>query len=308
METSLLMLKRRLAGLGPLEELLPKGTGHPGRLRNILATQRLANASRDFPGFADLVAQLDSYPMWDENDHLETDPNTVSKITGTARSIVGRLSVIGAFIQGMKVPDAKDDQVVIRLPTSDLKQLADDTALLTKALGQVILNSKVNGRTDVAHVEHGSIALILTVGVTAVVAIGSLAWAGAVVFRKIQEGRILEKQVEALAIKNESLKEVKDAQARLLKELTEQEARHLDCEIFGDDADPERLERIKFSINALATLIERGAEISPALTAPESVRNLFPNFSKVGLVESRIKQIPERTTDPRNSDSPHNPP
>jgi hypothetical protein len=42
-------------------------------------------------------------------------------------------------------------------------------------------------------------------------------------------------------------------------------------------------------------LIEKGAEVHPALMAPENVKNLYPDFKKLGSVESKIKQIAEKT-------------
>jgi hypothetical protein len=49
-------------------------------------------------------------------------------------------------------------------------------------------------------------------------------------------------------------------------------------------------------IKDLAGLIEKGAEIHPALTAPEDVKNLFPDFTKLELIESKQKLIPENNS------------
>jgi hypothetical protein len=78
--------------------------------------------------------------------------------------------------------------------------------------------------------------------------------------------------------------------------VVEAEARHLERETFGEEENPERLERIKHAIKSLQELIEKGAEIRPALLAPEQVTNLFPDFKKLHAVESHIKQISEKSS------------
>ncbi|GAL79539.1 hypothetical protein JCM19274_2047 [Algibacter lectus] len=43
----------------------------------------------------------------------------------------------------------------------------------------------------------------------------------------------------------------------------------------------------------LSSLIEKGAEIHPALNQPEKVTNLFPDMKKLNIIESRIKKLEE---------------
>lgn len=68
------------------------------------------------------------------------------------------------------------------------------------------------------------------------------------------------------------------------------EAEHIESEHFKNKA-PENIERIKNSITTFADLIGRGAEIHPALVAPENVTNLFPDPTKLISVESKIKRL-----------------
>jgi hypothetical protein len=184
------------------------------------------------------------------------------------------------------------------IPTSDLGQVADDLQSIRVALGQVILQPGIDGTMTVENVDNGSLAMLLTVGVPAVSAIAGLVWAAAVIYKKIQEGRLVERYVQGLDEHNSMLHQLRESQGVLLRRLVEAEARHLDREIFGEEEDPERLARIKFSIEKFADLIERGTQVHPALVAPESVKNLFPDFQKLSGVESRIKQITEKASSP----------
>ena len=59
------------------------------------------------------------------------------------------------------------------------------------------------------------------------------------------------------------------------------------------------LERVKYTIKEFAEMIEKGAEIHPALQAPESVQNLFRDFKNVSKIESKIKQLAEKSQEQR---------
>ncbi len=128
-------------------------------------------------------------------------------------------------------------------------------------------------------------------GTTAAVElVGGLAWAAAVVFKKIQEGRLIEEHVKSLKIKNDSLKEIQNKQKEQLAELVEAEAENLVNEIFSENK-IEKIERIKHSIKLLAEMLEKGAEVHPALNQPESVKNLFPDIKNLQSLETRIKKL-----------------
>jgi hypothetical protein len=212
--------------------------------------------------------------------------------------LVTAIESLRGYFKDMELPVPADNQISVRLRHVDnLTELSHQIEILEKALSQTILDPKLGGKLDVAAVDNGSVWLLLIVGTPAAVTfIGGLAWAAAVVFKKAQEGLLVQQHVDSLKIKNDALEQIREAQGKLLHEMVEAEARHLDKVTFGEDENPERLKRIQFAIESLQTLIEKGAEIHPALNAPENVSNLFPNFKNLGLVESKIKQIPEKAS------------
>ena len=101
---------------------------------------------------------------------------------------------------------------------------------------------------------------------------------------------MLEQQVRGLKVKNDSLEDILKAQKAETKLMISAEAQHIDSEHFKEKA-PENIERIKNSITTFADLIGRGAEIHPALVAPENVTNLFPDPTKLINIESKIKKL-----------------
>ena len=189
------------------------------------------------------------------------------------------------------VPEESVDSINIKLPeVNDFDELSKVSREIHLGLTQVILNEEINGQTKIVSVENGSIWLNVFVGSTAVSVVASLVWSSAVIYKKIQEGKLLEQQVRGLKVKNDSLEDILKAQKAETKLMISAEAQHIDSEHFKEKA-PENIERIKNSITTFADLIGRGAEIHPALVAPENVTNLFPDPTKLINIESKIKKL-----------------
>jgi hypothetical protein len=180
----------------------------------------------------------------------------------------------------------------IRLPDIlDFEDLSQASKTFHTILSQSIIDDEIGGLVKITNVENGSIWLEVFVGTTAAVElVGGLAWAAAVVFKKIQEGRLIEEHVKSLKIKNDSLKEIQNKQKEQLAQLVEAEAENLVNEIFSENK-IEKIERIKHSIKLLAEMLEKGAEVHPALNQPESVKNLFPDIKNLQSLETRIKKL-----------------
>ncbi|HXL55998.1 MAG TPA: hypothetical protein VN958_07065, partial [Chitinophagaceae bacterium] len=102
--------------------------------------------------------------------------------------------------------------------------------------------------------------------------------------------KLLEEQVRGLKVKNDSLEDILSAQKKETQLMVEAEAAYINSEHFKENI-PENIERIKNSIAILAELIGKGAEIHPALVAPENVSNLFPDPKNLIGLESKIKRI-----------------
>lgn len=189
------------------------------------------------------------------------------------------------------IPTEDENSINIKLPeVNDFEELSKVSHDIHVSLTQVIYNKEINGQTKIVSVENGSIWINVFIGSGAVAVVGSLVWASAVIFKKIQEGKLLEAQVKALNVKNESIQDILKAQKEETKLMIQAEAEFIQSTHFKENA-PENIERIKNSIKTLAELIEKGAEIHPALVAPEQVTNLFPDPKNLIGLESKIKKI-----------------
>lgn len=190
------------------------------------------------------------------------------------------------------LPQENINSVNIKLPpVDDLGELSKVTRDLHNAISLLIVNDTIGGQEKIESVENGSIWLNVFLGTASAVAtVAALVWAGAVVYKKITEGRMMEESLRGIKIKNDSLQDVRDGMKASIENLVEAEAKFINSEHFKSD-EPENLERIKNGITTMADLISKGAEVHPALMAPEQVSNLFPDPTKLIGLESKIKRI-----------------
>lgn len=119
-----------------------------------------------------------------------------------------------------------------------------------------------------------------------------MAWAAVVIHKKKLEADIIAQYARGLEIKNNGLENLLEAQQTAIAFQLESEATALNDEYFlGSATDPERIQRLQYAIKEFSKLIDRGAEVHPALSAPESVKNLFPSMINPMAIESRIPRI-----------------
>jgi hypothetical protein len=296
-------IAEQFRALGNIKEQLPiitQNSPTAWTIGNLQKFRELTKRCLYLPGVKLVAAEVErTHIFTSARNDMQVDINVVNETQNCITKLVASIESLRGFFKDMELPTLDANQISVRLSHVDsLTELSMQIEILEKALSQTILDAKLGGKLEVAAVDNGSVWLLLIVGTPAAVTfIGGLAWAAVVVYKKAQEGLLVQQHVESLKIKNDALGQIREAQGKLLNEMVEAEARHLEMETFGEDANPDRLKRIEFAIESLQKLIEKGAEIHPALNAPEDVKNLFPNFKKLGLVESKIKQISEKSAD-----------
>ena len=293
MKTSLKLIKQQLQDI--LKRLVWKSEPHQnGQLLKFSGLNGIRPVLNDIESlqlFDGIIGNLKSSVIYTSSK----DDMNAQISEGT--TIDNQLTLLKTLVQNFldvllkTVPEENIDSVNIKLP--DLKDF-DDLSKISRdlhiALTQVVINDDIKGETKIISVENGSIWINVFVGATAVTVIASLAWSAAVIYKKIQEGRLLEQQVRGLKVKNDSLEDILIAQKKETELVMQAEAEYVNSEHFKSGS-PENIERIKNSIGILAELISKGAEIHPALVAPENVANLFPDPTKLIGLESKIKKL-----------------
>jgi hypothetical protein len=297
METSLKILKNSLKNL--VDRLVWKaesvqvGANNPAqqKLTNLNDLRRVVTEFDHLGIFEEFVGELKNSALF------TTSNNEMNILNGEANTIIRNLTTLKTLAENFlktltkTLPAENPNSINIKLPeVKDFDELSSISREIHVALSQVLFNDEIKGETKIVSVENGSIWFNVFVGATAVSVVASLAWAAAVVYKKMQEGKLLAQQVRGLKVKNESLEDILKAQKSETEFMINAEAAHINSEFFQAQA-AENLERIKNSIKIFSELIDKGAEIHPALVAPEQVSNLFPDIKNLIGLESRIKKI-----------------
>jgi hypothetical protein len=183
--------------------------------------------------------------------------------------------------------------LAIRLPTvktfNDLSRTAND---FKKAIEIPLLDSKIDSELEIKTAEPGSIWLMVGVGTTvAINLVGGIAWAAAVIKRKNAEADIFVQHARTLELKNDQIDLYVQAQKTQLENILQNEAEAIASKHYSAQ-EPETIERLKLSISTVADLIDKGAKILPT-SKSDDIKQLFPEYGKLSLIESAIKKISE---------------
>lgn len=288
-----------------IDKLLPKLQSLPranigqttARITGLIDFKNAINELSDLELFDDEIVALSNTPVMHKNSNVvEVNQSQERQFFESVNLLVKSMSYLSKSIE--KVLDiqenADDNSVFVKLPnTKNLEELSKDIEVFNKIFSLTILDSKINGEVTLQNVEPGSIWLKIFVRSTMAVSfIGGLAWSSAVVYKKVQEAKLIEQIVNQKKLETEQKEAALKASKLLIDLMIEAEAENLYHTYYDSgEFDHEQLERIKVSIKMLSEEIYKGAEINPALTAPEEVSNLFPDMKALPSLESKIKRI-----------------
>jgi hypothetical protein len=185
--------------------------------------------------------------------------------------------------------------ISIRIPEiSDFEELEKVSSKLTKIFSQTLLTNEVEGGFKIIGFDSGSNWIDILATSTAIVqTIGGLAWSGAVVFKKLQEGLLVQQKVREMKISNNAIEEVVEKSKDGVNEVAEKEAQFIYNKYFSGK-DPEQIARIKMALKEIAELYNQGGTIKPSLEASEDVTEEFPNISELPTIESKVKKIEQK--------------
>lgn len=185
--------------------------------------------------------------------------------------------------------------ISIRIPEIlDFEELEKVSSKLTKIFSQTLLTNEIEGGFKIIGFDSGSNWIDILATSTAIVqTIGGLAWSGAVVFKKLQEGLLVQQKVREMKISNNAIEEVVEKSKESVNEVAEKEAQFIYNKYFSGK-DPEQIARIKMALKEIADLYNQGGTIKPSLEASEEVAEEFPNISELLSIESKVKQIEQK--------------
>lgn len=269
----------------------PNGKGYVG----ITGYRNVITAVYDFDAiglFKDTIDNLNNTSLMEGTLNTKTfHPNEAQQIDIILQKL--KESAINLYQVLLEtIPQEDPYSINIKFPPiRDFQDLSTYSRNFHIALTQLIYEDGIDGTTEICSVENGSIWVNVFVKTpTAIAFIASLTWASAVIYKKLKEVDVMEQHIRTLTIKNDTLEDLQKGNKALINQLVELEANHLQEEYFPGK-DNEKLERIKNSINLFSDLLFKGAEVHPAIDAPEEVSNLFPDATNLIGIESKVKRI-----------------
>lgn len=271
-------------------------------VRNLIAFRAMVDAVDEIEPLQPEIEKIRRSPVYSTiQDELDFSSSVDSgKLYRQGDDFFQMVQALDRIVDAI-VRDLPPESITVKLPeVTELAAVVAALGDLQTALSQLVMNEETGGDVKVEGWEKGSLLIFLYLKTLAAIdLVGRALKSAALIYQEMQKGRLMGQQVRHYKIKNETLEDLQNAQATLLKELTEREARAIDTASFKKK-DAERLERIKNSLRLLAELMERGTVIYPSLNMPSEQRGLFPDFKQLGNVVTSIKQL-EDVGDPNGA-------
>lgn len=268
------------------------------RVTNIEQFRRSIRAFAEIPPLIAELEPLLNHQVFATNlDGFAFDPTTGQNfhtLAYRAQDVIdGLIKILPSL-----VPHAKENCIRVKLPdSSDYRGVITDQESLLKALEQMLfISPEFNKSITIEGWENGSLWLVLCVGLPlAVEVIGRAVWAAAVIRKKMHEGTIVAEKARALKVEVNFIEHVNMKAKEAVNEIVDTEALAIYEKYFNGENPHEEVQRIKLTLETLASLIDRGAEVHPALMEPEKAHELFPDFKALNTISSQIKQLEQNT-------------
>lgn len=244
--------------------------------------------------YVSLISEIETYIIFStsQDEIILTDAKEDTRLKKGLEVVRSGCHALLMILKELYDEKEDDSTIYVQMPKiKDLEDLSKKSKILHNAISQSILDPSIKGTIKVRSYDIGSLWIIITVGsVMAVKLIGGLVWAAAVIRKKKMEFKTFEQHVKCLEIKTESMVDLKDAQKKQLEESLEAEAGNLAAQFYkGGNA--EKTERLKYSIKLISDLMDKGVEIHPSLNASKEVGNMYPDYTNIRLIESRIHEL-----------------
>jgi hypothetical protein len=227
---------------------------------------------------------------------LVLDRNNYSIIESLIDSLRYKLQTNINILNSIVVPASELTLCIKLIEYGSLNDIANELMILDKAINQVITHEKLKGEFKFTNFDVGTSWVYIIVNSMPVLGvIASVIWSASVIRKKIIEGNINNEFLKQMKLKTSTLEDIKGANDTLIKQYIETEAVNVMSEHNLDDTNHEYKERLIYAIKELSKLIIDGVEFNPAAISTEDVKNLFPNFDKLDLIESKTKLLENKS-------------
>jgi len=241
------------------------------------------------------IREIDYFNIF-SGERLILDNNNYVNIERLINSLRAKLQTNINILNSIVVPASELTLCIKLIEFDSLNDIANELMTLDKIINQVITHERLKGEFKFTNFDIGSTWVYIIFNSMSVLGvIASVIWSASVIRKKIIEGNINNEFLKQMELKTETLEDIKKANSTLIKQYLETEAVNVMSEHNLDDTNNEYKNRLIYAINELSNLIINGVEFNPAAISTEDVKNLFPNFDKLDLIESKTKLLENKS-------------
>lgn len=236
-----------------------------------------------------LISPIFDTPLYQQPiDHTKIRQDEWQPIASLNQHLIHTLQAICQWLSHW-IPADQANAVRVCLPNVNcLDQFSRLLRKLHLVFNHIIFLTKSTTPYQVQGLWPGSTWIQIALSASSIPILASMLWSASLIYKKIQECRILEQQIRALKIKNESLNDVLKAQEHSTQLLVDAEVARIKALHFRQ-ATPEEIERIKNSITIFVDLIQKGTTVYPTIQMPDD--HAFPRIEDYALPDLNPKSI-----------------
>jgi hypothetical protein len=198
------------------------------------------------------------------------------------------------------IPTQNELSLSIKLPKiDDLDELSGIIKKLDKIFNQLLVNKYVEGQVKLQNFDTGSNWIeVLTNSLPALSVISFIIYMVIQLKREQIKNNELLEVARNRKITNDMLENISKQLSSNLDTLLENDIKSLMQRAGAPDTDKEYFERIKYCVNEMTGLIDKGLQFFPASKSPNEIKSIFPDFSKSGFDEMlpKLVEIPENAS------------
>lgn len=263
--------------------------------------------AKEIPGLSDRAAIFAKSPgLLMAGDSCAIGSSEYNQLRGLAYALdISVLAMIQYLESNYSDSLEEPNLISVKLPIgSQFALVARSIQELDKIFSQCLSILEEPSALEVKSWERGSLWIDLAVGgPIAVGCLASLAWSAVCVLKKFRETQLTEQLVKAQGIKNDMLGTLRDEFQKGVKALIDAEAKRLDEKHSKKKGEPETILRLANCIKSLFEMMNQGAEVHPALMAPQTVKDSFPNMKDVLGLPPSTKLLSEHSESEAGSDT-----
>ncbi|MDX2306131.1 MAG: hypothetical protein NW226_25190 [Microscillaceae bacterium] len=233
-----------------------------------------------------------------EGDSFILDGNNAAEFLEAYQNLKHEVEIF-LDVTKILVPDENQKTISIKLPNDNFSDFVSILNFLDQEIRSLITQDEIGGDFKINNFDHDPLWITLLLNSTSAVKLmGRISWAGAVVYKKMQETKKYADYLSTLELDIVHIEAVNRAQQGMIEKVIEQESDFLRDVYFKESTEDqgERLNRIKTAIQVLVSYYEMGMEIKPSFYAADEVQALYPDMSRLDTIESHISKAKAELT------------